>query len=291
MVMDLRARTAGVPAVIGFLVSIAFSVCAVHAETPLERGTYLVRGIVGCGNCHTPKGPDESALPDRELSGGYVFKEPVFEAVASNITPDPETGIGKWSDEQIVEAIRNGKRPDGTTIGPPMPIEFYRNISDTDARAIVAYLRSVKPVSHKLAKSTYKTPLPPAYGPTVTHVADVPATDRVAYGHYVANIAHCMECHTPRVKGQLETSKLGAGGRELPVFSGGVIMSANLTPANPGGMAHWTDAQVETAITDGIRPDGRKLVRTMAFDWYRNTRKADLDALIAYLRTLKPATP
>jgi len=289
--MRLASRAARVPAVFGFFVSIVFSLSAAHAETPVERGAYLVRGIVGCGNCHTPKDQDGRALADQELAGGYVFKEPVFEAVAANITPDPEAGIGKWTDQQIIDAIRNGKRPDGTIIGPPMPIEFYRNISDTDARAIVAYLRSVKPNAHKLPKSTYKIPLPPSYGPPVTRVPDVPRSNRVAYGRYLADIAHCLECHTQRNAGRLDTAKLGAGGREIPVSSGGVIMSANLTPANRDGIAHWTNAQVEKAITDGVRPDGRQLVRLMAFDWYRNTSKADLDALVAYLRTLKPAMP
>jgi mono/diheme cytochrome c family protein len=289
--MDLVSRSVAIPAVIGLIVSIALSICSAHAESPLERGTYLVRGIVGCGNCHTPKGPDGRALQDQELAGGVVFKEPVFEATASNITPDPDAGIGKWTDEQIVDAIRNGKRPDGTTIGPPMPVEFYRSMSDTDARAVVAYLRSVKPIANKLPKSTYNMPLPDSYGPRITHVADVASGNKVIYGRYLVNISHCMACHTPMDKGQFEFNKLGAGGRELPVFPAGMVVSSNLTPANPDGMAHWTDSQVETAITDGVRPDGRKLVRTMAFDWYRNTRKVDLDAIVAYLRTLKPATP
>jgi mono/diheme cytochrome c family protein len=289
--MRLASCAARVPAVFGFVVSIVFALSAAHAETPLERGAYLVRGIVGCGNCHTPKDQDGRALADQELAGGFVFKEPVFEAVAANITPDPEAGIGKWTDQQIIDAIRNGKRPNGTIIGPPMPIEFYRNISDTDARAIVAYLRSVKPNPQKLPKSTYKIPLPPSYGPVVTSVPDVPRSNKVAYGRYLADIAHCLECHTQRNGGRLDTGKLGAGGREIPAFTGGVIMSANLTPANREGIAHWTNAQVEKAITDGVRPDGRPLVRLMAFDWYRNTRKDDLDALVAYLRTLKPATP
>ena len=149
--MNLGSRPVGIPAVIAVCVSLAFSLCAAHAETPLERGTYLMRGIVGCGNCHTPKGPDGHALQDQELAGGVVFKTPGFDAVASNITPDPATGIGNWTDDQIVDAIRNGKRPDGTTIGPPMPIEFYRDMSDTDVRALVAYLRTVKPIAHTLA--------------------------------------------------------------------------------------------------------------------------------------------
>lgn len=247
--------------------------------------------IVACGNCHTPKGPDGLAISDQELAGGTVIDLPIFRSVTPNITPDPETGIGKWTDAQIINAIRNGKRPDGTTIGPPMPVEFYRNMSDTDLRAIVAYLRSVKPVTHKVEKSVFKIPLPDSYGPTISHVPDVSRQNRTAYGRYLANIGHCLECHTPMEKGKLVMTRMGAGGRELPAFPSGTVITANLTPANPDGIAKWTNAQVEETITTGVRPDGRQLVRLMAFDWYKNIEMSDLDALVAYLRTLKPAKP
>jgi mono/diheme cytochrome c family protein len=261
---------------------------ASSAETPLERGTYLMNSIVACGNCHTPKGPDGRALAGKELSGGDPIDSPVFHAIPANITPDKETGIGNWTDEQIVNAIRNGKRPDGTIIGPPMPIAFYRDMSDSDAKAIVAYLRSIRPISNKSAKSTYKIPLPAAYGPPVTHVADVPRTNHVAYGKYLATgLGHCMDCHTPQVQGRPDMTKMGAGGNPFGSPNGGVILSANLTPGNPNGMAGWTNDQVKTAITTGMRPD-RPLVRLMAFDWYKNISTADLNDLIAFLRTLKP---
>jgi mono/diheme cytochrome c family protein len=211
--------------------------------------------------------------------------------VASNITPDNNTGIGSWTDEEIINAIRNGKRPDGTMIGPVMPIVFYRNMSDTDVIAIVAYLRSVKPINNKVEKSKYKSPLPESYGPRIDHVADVPKGDQIAYGAYLASIGHCMACHTPMVNGKLDMTRVGAGGRELPAPGGGTIISSNLTPANPEGIAVWTDADVKNTIITGVRPDGRRLVRTMAFDWYKNISQDDLDALIAYLRTLKPAKP
>jgi len=257
------------------------------AETPLERGTYLMNSIVACGNCHTPKGPNGKAIEGKELSGGDPIDAPVFHAVPSNITPDKETGIGNWTDDQIINAIRNGKRPDGTTIGPPMPIAFYRDMSDTDVKAIVAYLRSIKPISTKSEKSTYKIPLPPGYGPPVTHVADVPRTNAVAYGKYLApGLGHCMDCHTPDVQGRPDFTRLGAGGNEFGAPNGGLIISANLTPSNPQGIAGWTNDQVKTAITAGVRPD-RPLVRLMAFDWYKNMSNADLNDLVAFLRTLK----
>ena len=192
-------------------------------------------------------------------------------------------------DDQIVSAIRNGKRPDGTTIGPPMPIGFYRNMSDSDARAIVAYLRTVKPVKNKPEKSAYKIALPAQYGPPVVSVPDVPREDKAAYGRYLATaLGHCMDCHTPRVNGRPDMSRVGAGGREFETPSGGLITSANLTPANKAGIAHWTDAEVKKAITDGVCPD-RALVPLMAFEWYKNISSDDLDALLVYLRSLKPA--
>ena len=92
-------------------------------------------------------------------------KTPGFDANAPNITPDKETGIGNWTDAQIIASIREGKRPDGTIIGPPMPIGLYPGMSDDDANAIVAYLRQVKPIRNKIPPSVYRIPLPPAYGP------------------------------------------------------------------------------------------------------------------------------
>ncbi len=167
------------------------------AETLLERGTYLMKGPVGCGNCHTPKDRGRPIM-SKELAGGFKFDEKPFTAYAANLTPDRETGIGNWTDAQLIRAIREGKRPDGTTIGPPMPIGFYRHMSDRDVKAIVAYLRQLKPVKNKVPKSVYRIPLPPAYGPPVKSVAEVtPSADKVKYGEYLARIAHCMECHTP----------------------------------------------------------------------------------------------
>src|SRR5437763_13221959 len=200
---------------------LGIGIVGTRSETPIERGAYLVHGIVACGNCHTPKDHEGKPIADRELAGGGVVNTPVFRAVGPNITPDPETGIGNWTDDQIVNAIRNGKRPDGTIIGPPMPIAFYRNMSDSDVGAIVAYLRSVKPIKNRPEKSTYKIPLPTGYGPPVISVPDLPRTDKVPYGQYLAMaLGHCMDCHTTRVNGRSDMSKVGAGGRQFETLSG-----------------------------------------------------------------------
>jgi mono/diheme cytochrome c family protein len=267
------------------LAILAMGVSSPRAETLLERGTYLMRGIVACGNCHTPKGP-QGDVPDMELAGGVTFQEDAFTAVSPNITPDRDSGIGKWTDAQIIAGIREGKRADGTIIGPPMPIALYRGMADEDAKAIVAYLRSAKPIANKAAKSQYKIPLPPSYGPMVTDVAPVARADKVAYGKYLAGpLGHCMECHsTPGANGAPDFVNQAGGGLQ---FNGpwGVSHAPNITPA---ALAKYSDDDIKNAIVKGVRPDGSRLMPPMAYSYYRNIAPADLDAIVAYLRTLKP---
>src|SRR5215510_3075554 len=98
------------------------------AQTPLERGKYLMNSIVACGNCHTPQTP-QGPVPGKELAGGTRFEEGFGVAYAPNITPDPETGIGKWSDGDIKKAITTGVRPDGERLKPPMAYGYYKNIT------------------------------------------------------------------------------------------------------------------------------------------------------------------
>jgi hypothetical protein len=102
------------------------------AETPAERGSYLVNTIGACGNCHARDTQGSNFHPAMALAGGFIFDviDPDLpgHVIAPNITPDRDTGIGKWSEADIVVALRNGKRPDGSIIGPPMPILVYRAI-------------------------------------------------------------------------------------------------------------------------------------------------------------------
>jgi mono/diheme cytochrome c family protein len=260
-----------------------------RAETALERGAYLVQGIAACGECHTPRDAEGRHIAAMEMAGGYQFDlMPLGKPVAANLTPDKETGIGAWTDAQIIAAIREGKRPDGTTIGPPMPIPFYRQISDGDVQAIVAYLRALPPVRNPVAKSVYERPLPPSYGPPVTSVPEVMPSDKIAYGAYLAGpLGHCMECHTPVDKGRLDMTRLGAGGREFK-RDGGVIVSANLTPDKTDGIATWSDEAVKDAMTKNIRPDRTPLIPFMPTGWFARISEPDLDAIVAYLRSLKP---
>lgn len=123
----------------------------VSAQDKVARGAYLV-GIMGCGDCHTAG--SMAGKPDlaRKLGGSDVgWQIPglgVF--VGSNLTPDRENGLGAWSDAEIVTALRTGVRPDGRQLAPVMPYMGYANMNDADATAIVAYLRSLKPVAGKV---------------------------------------------------------------------------------------------------------------------------------------------
>lgn len=239
---------------------------------------------MACGNCHTPQGPD-GPLAERAFAGGPMGKEGGAELRAANITPDPDTGIGRWTDAQRVASIREGRRPDGSIIGPPMPIGLYRALSDGDVKAIVAYLRSVKPVRNEVARSTYPFPLPPSYGPPVTVVAEVSRADPVRWGAHLAGpLGHCIRCHSaPDARGVPDMANgLGAGGLR---FNGpwGVSVASDITPK---GIGRYSDAELRRIITTGVRPDGTRRLPPMGVACYAKMSPGDLDALIAYLRTL-----
>jgi mono/diheme cytochrome c family protein len=255
------------------------------AETPTERGSYLVNTIGACGNCHAR---DIAFKRTSDLAGGAEENIEAGHIVMSNITPDPETGIGKWTDSEIVVALRDGKRPDGSMIGPPMPIPAYRQLSDHDAEAIAAYLRSLKPVKNALTRSQYK--ITPSYGPPITHVEEPVTTDRVAYGGYLVGFGHCVLCHTPPGDGKPFNMSLAySGAREFPRL--GQIapsVSRNITTDPDQGIGKWSDDDIKKAITQGIRPGGTKLAGPMPYEWYARIAPADLDAIVAFLRTIKP---
>ena len=143
------------------------------APDVLARGKYLTT-IAGCQDCHTPGffygAPDMT----RQLSGSELgWQGPWGTTYPANLTPDRDTGLGAWTDEQIITAFRKGVRPDGSPVRPPMPWPNFAAFTDEDARAIVAYLRSIPAVKHaepaalppgKVAKSgVLVVPPPPAW--------------------------------------------------------------------------------------------------------------------------------
>jgi mono/diheme cytochrome c family protein len=261
------------------------------ASDLLERGRYLGEIVAACGACHHTFGPGMQPVPGMALAGGRAFEERGFRAVAPNITQDRETGIGGWTDAQIAASIRNGHRPDGSLIGPPMPVESYRGISDRDLAALVAWLRTVPPVRHAVVeRSRYAFALTP-HGPAVTSVPDPPADDPVARGRYIAvNLAHCMDCHSAQLS-EGRTDPNGRGARGL-VLEGpwGSVQAANISSHPTQGIGSWTDEQILGAITRGVSADGRPLAPPMggrAPIWAR-MQPEDLRAVVAYLRSLPP---
>jgi mono/diheme cytochrome c family protein len=269
--------------------AMAVSANAQSRKALVDRGKYLVNGPVACANCHTPRAADFSLLPDKSLAGGFKIVDPAFEVFTANITPDKDTGIGTWTDAQIITAIREGKTRDGKIIFPPMPVPTYNDMSDADVKAIVAFLHTVKPVHNEVPQSKWNIPqqaMPPAKG-----LPAPPASDKVAYGRYIVTaLAHCFECHSgPDAHGAPDPDHLlGAGGFLITLAPGATVMTANITPDPDTGIGKWSDADIRKALTQGIRPDGRHLSPPMPFPFFKNMTNKDLDAVIAFIRTIPP---
>jgi mono/diheme cytochrome c family protein len=265
----------------------AVMLASASAQSALvKRGDYLVNTIMTCQNCHTPigpKGPDFS----KAFSGGLEFDEPPFKVTASNITQDKETGIGTWTDAQIKTLLRTGKRPDGVQVAEVMPTSFYGIVTERDMDAIVAYLRTLKPIKNKVPAPVYKIPLPHhAFPGSEKPYTEAMLKDKVKNGFYLVTIGHCMECHTPfGKKGKDFVGDLGKGGMEFP-GPWGKSVSRNITSSKTKGIGAWTDAQIKTAITKGIDEDGKHLKPPMGYPYYDRMTAADLDAVVAYLRTV-----
>jgi mono/diheme cytochrome c family protein len=258
------------------------------SQARFERGKYLVEVLGACGNCHTPK-DEHGERREKHLAGGQEIREAFGVAVAPNITPDAATGLGRWTDAEIIRAIREGKSRDGRTLGPPMPFHLYRRLSDGDVLAIVQYLRTVPPIHNATAPSRYTIPLPASYGAPVGEVPEPDRSDAVRYGEYLAGpVAHCMDCHTPRgTDGRPDRERPGAGGM---AFRGpwGTSFAANLTPDPDTGIGRLDDGQIVAAI-HGARRDGQRVLPPMPTAHYTGgIPEADLRAIVAYLRTLRP---
>jgi mono/diheme cytochrome c family protein len=270
----------------------------------LARGKYLVHHVADCLGCHS----DHIASygfpikPGTEGQGGLEFNEGTgFPGVlrAQNITPDPETGLGKWSDGEILRAMREGVDRDGNALFPMMPYVHLREMSDEDAQAIVAYLRTLRPVHNAVPKATLKFPLnfivkfipKPLDGP-------VQAPDRansVAYGRYLTKISGCYECHTPHDdKNQLVEASAFSGGWEM-VGPWGRNRTANLTPhpstfVGRASKAEWIGRFRAFASMNASNAPAAAKGRNTVMPWlaYSQMTDEDLGALYDYLKTVPP---
>jgi mono/diheme cytochrome c family protein len=155
---ETRGAAASLFACVGILAAIGLS-CAASQEKTATKEVSLADRIArgrtityssGCVDCHTPGTFYGAPDTTRYLSGSELgWEGPWGVTFPRNLTPDTETGIGSWSEDQIMNAVRTGIRPDGTMLLPPMPWPAYSHMSDDDAHALVAYLKSLPPVHHK----------------------------------------------------------------------------------------------------------------------------------------------
>jgi mono/diheme cytochrome c family protein len=247
------------------------------------RGRYLAQGLLGCESCHSPKDWAQHGAPNQpgmELAG-QTLPIPGFPGtiVAPNLTPDPETGSARWTDDQIARAIREGIKHDDTILFPMMPYEGYKSLSDDDLASVVVYMRSLTPVRNPLPPSRINFPVnylvrsaaEPVLGPV--HGPD--SSDVLARGKYMAHLG--CGCHS--VADNLNY----AGGEDLAGPWGDVV-SANITP-DPSGIRYYSEATFITALRTGY-VGARKLNSIMPFGEFKNLTDEDLKAIFAYLRTV-----
>ena len=255
----------------------------------VARGEYIVRNVAVCGHCHAA---DPQKNPDGPLSGGFEFKDWRLGTVrAPNLTPDNATGLGAWSDAEIVRAIRNGEARDGRLLAPVMPYEWFHDMSDRDALAVARYLKTLRPVRNPI-ESDYSLAFKFAksFFLRVKSGEAKPAPDRDTspqYGQYLANhVALCADCHTPRggIQSNPKMNELFAGDATPP--AGFPANPSNLTPDDDTGIGRWTEADFLRTIRTGVNPAGRKLHPFMPYHQLGRMTDEDLRAIFRYLRAL-----
>ncbi len=299
--------------VLALLSMVAFATSAGAGDNlqddPVAHGKYIAT-IAGCTDCHTPlkaeyQDPtkysreqlqtisfnaittlDETKL----LSGGRPFDlGPAGVLLTRNLTPDEETGLGAWTDEQIKAAVKTGVDHGGRILFPVMPYNVYNGMADADLDAVIAYLRSVSAISNRIPESTIPTagfPTPPY----TTGILAPDVSDKAARGGYLVNsVMGCTDCHTPvdPATGAPQMNKYLAG-RQPYEGPWGIVYGGNITPDNETGIGTWTDEEVKRAITTGVRKDGRRLI-LMPWFVYSNLTVEDADAVVYYLKNVLPA--
>jgi mono/diheme cytochrome c family protein len=261
----------------------------------LARGKYLITsGQPPCVMCHSPleQTPDNNLVvpPGKEFSGRSFDVEGVPFAVAPNLTPDPETGIGTWTDDQLARAIREGISHDGRTLFPIMPYDKFHDMTDDDLASVIVYLRSLPPVRHEQAKTEVPFPLNRLINglpEPVTAPVSADTSTPEKRGAYIAKMAVCADCHTTRDgEGNVRRGMEFGGGTAMPFGNRKTVFAANITPAVNGIPYYTEDLFIETIRTGKVR--SRQLDAMMPWQVYRNMTDQDLKDLFAYLKTLKP---
>jgi mono/diheme cytochrome c family protein len=283
-----------------------------YTAAAVARGRYLAHAVCECFECHSPLYDDDRVLPiPGKLGSGDVLNEKTH-LVAPNITPDPETGAGRWTDEQLARAIRQGIGHDGRRLSVVMPYSTLSILTDDDVHAIIAYLRSLPPVRRSLPKWVHdRVGEPPADPPRAPATPDELATRR-GRGAYLAHLARCVHCHTPRTDTGSEHTRrrdmeFGGGRRfettryfdELdadPVRTPdeaerldprSFVTSPNITQ-DPSGIPYFDEALFIQTIRTGRVAGVRPLSRAMLWFEFRKLTDDDLGAIFEFLRSVPP---
>lgn len=256
----------------------------------LKRGSYLANGILKCFYCHSPRDSSRAGFPpieEKKGAGEILWETASSRMVAPNITPDVETGAGKWTDDMFARAIREGIGHDGRALSLPMYWSSFRDLSDEDLASVVVYLKSIPPVRNKLPKRRLSPEREAALQATpapLTQPVEAPDnSDMLSRGKYLVKVANCAGCHTSWYK--RNPGIFGGGNIISTEPNGRNIFSTNLTP-DATGLGGWTPETFINVIRSG--KEGA-LHASMPWVSYRNISDDDLTAIFMALQNLPPA--
>ena len=260
----------------------------------LARGQYLSNNLLACFECHGEHEWTRHDAPLIEGTRGAGYSEfPMAglpgHVIPPNITPDLETGAGRWTDDMLARAIREGISHDGHTLFPFMAYPDFRYISDEDLASVIVYLRSIPPIRKALPKTEIIFPvnylIRSAPQPVNEPVPQPDVSTPVKRGEYLVTIAGCTDCHTPQKNGQPIPGLEFAGGFILE-GPWGRLASANITP-DASGISYYDEALfLEMMHTGYVK--ARTINQIMPWEDFRGLTDEDLKGIFAYLRTLKP---
>ena len=273
------------------------------AQQVLDRGQYLVEHVAGCIDCHSKRdftkysGP---VVPGTEGGGGMVFDEKFGlpgKLYGKNITPDQETGIGTWTDEDIMKALTRGISKNGDTLFPLMPYANYNRMAKDDLLSIIAFIKTLKPIKNKVAERQLFVPIGMVYPakalvPVIENNQRPPETDAVNYGGYLITFADCGTCHSPLTPQGPDRTRMYAGGYTFDLGSN-KVNSANITPDSTTGIGTWSEQRflnkfIPYREEKGYNYDPGKENTIMPMSLLAGMKDDDLKAIYAYLRKLKP---
>ena len=271
----------------------------------VERGEYLTLHVTLCMDCHSKRDFSKFSgpiVPGTEGMGGEVIDQKLFDPMpgtvyAKNITPDPETGIGTWTDDELLRAMTQGINKNGDTLFPIMPYANYNRMAKEDLLSIIAYIRTLKPIKNAIPARHLMIPISMAYpGPALQKTIDAnvrpPESDQAKYGEYLTTMADCGTCHTPFVKGQPDFSRAYAGGNTFQPGNFKVV-SPNITPDSATGLGTWNEERFMNKFLPyreekGYNYDPGKQNTFMPLTGYAGMTDNDLKAMFTYLRTIRP---